>query len=199
MICIEWSSVEAPFRYRFYMIEKLFNFFLVGRSTFHFNFVPSVNHPHGGSFVFLFARSIIFPFLFILALYPFFTPSKNGYEFSTSSSVMFGFCFVFFEEQARWLFTSGSLKKFKECLKFTIYFILCENILYLLTNDLSFIDFLISRMGSILLHVTNGYICYLSYRYSKLGAVTLFCGALVVHFTYNGIGPHFTNWLLTVA
>jgi len=148
--------------------------------------------------LFVLVRSTVLSYAVLLLLVPFYGREDGSYNFGHLATFGFALIFALFEEQGRWLYSSVVVNQAAACIKFCVYIVSFETIMfYYLNADRDWLSYATVRAPSMLIHVINSAICWASWRHYAGLTGLLFLGAVLLHSLFNAFADDL--WMLLAA
>jgi hypothetical protein len=146
------------------------------------NGLINADEPNIADFFLVMFRSIFFAFFI-----SFLISAAFGY-FEMRESIFFKYCvaacFVFFEEQARWIYCTSSNYPLKRAVYFLSYILISEAMLNLTGNFKYFSEIMQARIAPSIVHVVMTIVFLMYVRHQKFAKFYFFL-AVAIHTIYN--------------
>lgn len=161
---------------------------LSSQFAFHLNCIPHRDDPGLLAFAWVLARATVLAWAAIALLYAVRYAWVDGYRFGPGEVAVFSLCFIVFEEQARWLWLDAAVRPTRAALRFFLYIVVFESVVFYLSATAGPVDFLWLRAGSVLVHAVCGGLALLSVARPVAVRYTLFGLAVAFHALMNLFG-----------
>lgn len=162
------------------------NFDILSQKFFaKLNFIYDPASPGIVDFIICIARAALLSYAALALLYVYKYSGRSNFNFDNSEVSIFSIIFIFFEEQARWIYSSSAENKMKSSAKFFLFIVLYESILFYVSSPIGVVDFLLTRSGSVIVHFVNGAIALFSFWRNLLKKYMIFIFAIAFHFYMN--------------
>jgi len=160
--------------------------FLSANFLFNLNWISNPSRPGVFDFFFTIARSVVFAWIVFLFLYLVEYRSSGVREFSRMELAGFVVVYALFEEQSRWIFSSVADNPGRACTIFFIFIVVAETTsFWMLSPRVDFVDYIMVRSGSVIVHGINAWICYMSMKCNFKRKIILFSVAVAFHVYMN--------------
>jgi hypothetical protein len=159
---------------------------------FRINWISNPSKPGVFDFFVVTIRSVAFAWITFFIIYSIWYKGSGIREFDLIEFTWFIFVYAFFEEQSRWIFSSAAENSVRSCLIFFFLMVTLETLLFwVISQEVGFFDYIKARVGSIITHAVNTWLCYVSNRYNFVKKFFLFSIAVSFHCLMNIYGIHF--------